>query len=269
MANRLQDLLQATQLLRPNEVKDQTCPVCYEDYLQRTSREFPRKLPCGHIIGTECLLLWASSKSGATSIDCPWCTKTIVHPVDALSLWALAFAYVGTGIERILEWILGAAHALDRYFDKHSIFLLMFDVVFAFLAIHYGKLLVQIPFAWLWSKTLRIFLDHRPRREAVACVLVLHVMVLLVGNFVYVSDWYLGNTMRWFFLHNLVFMCRNNTRILVEVGCALLLLGLGLYLTEMDKSMVRRAIAVECFWQFIACLEAYLHLQPPWRFFFG
>ena len=268
MAVRLQDLLQATQLLHPNKVKDQTCPVCYEDYLQDPSREFPRKLPCGHIIGTECLLLWVSSKTGATSIDCPWCTKTIVHSVNALSFWALASTYVSTGIERISEWILGAAGAVDRYFDRHSIFLLMFDVVLAFLGIHYESFLVQHAFAWLWAKTLRVFFRHRPCREAAALVLGLHVAVILGGNFFPVSDWYLGNTVRYFFVQNLIFVFRHNTRTLMEVGCIGVLLGLGLYLTEMDKSMVGRAIVGECIWQVFACLEAYLLLLPHWRFVF-
>lgn len=43
MAVHLMALLEKTKLLHPNEVEDQTCPICYEDYLKDNSQELPRK----------------------------------------------------------------------------------------------------------------------------------------------------------------------------------------------------------------------------------
>ena len=80
MAVDLKALLEGTQVLHPHEVEDKTCPVCLEDYLQGPSRELPRKLPCGHLIGTECLSVWASSQNRVASTKCPWCRQRIINP---------------------------------------------------------------------------------------------------------------------------------------------------------------------------------------------
>ena len=81
MAVNLKALLEKTKLLHPTEVEDKTCPVCLEDYLQGPSRELPRKLPCGHFIGSECLSVWATSQTHVTFTRCPWCRQQIIKPV--------------------------------------------------------------------------------------------------------------------------------------------------------------------------------------------
>ena len=79
MAVNLKALLEKTQLLHPTEVEDKACIVCSEDYLQGPSREWPRKLPCGHLIGSECLSVLASAQTRVTSTKCPWCRQRIIN----------------------------------------------------------------------------------------------------------------------------------------------------------------------------------------------
>ena len=42
---------------------EQHCPICMEKYRGETG-EMPLELPCGHVIGRDCLLTWLSSFSG-------------------------------------------------------------------------------------------------------------------------------------------------------------------------------------------------------------
>ncbi len=114
MAVQLNTLLKQTQVLHPNEIEDKTCPVCLEDYLKDDSREFPRKLPCGHFIGTECLLTWASSRAHAASIDCPWCTRPIVHSTAERRLKEAVIAYARVVFLRYVERVHRVHGILDR-----------------------------------------------------------------------------------------------------------------------------------------------------------
>ena len=114
MAVRLKAVLDKTQLLQPHDVEDHTCPVCYEVYLQDSLREFLRKLPCSHVIGAECLLLWASTQTHATSLNRPWCTKLIIHSVDTQNLKTLVYAYAEAAPGRIAAQIERSIRAVDR-----------------------------------------------------------------------------------------------------------------------------------------------------------
>lgn len=116
MAVHLKALLQRTQVLHPNEVEDQTCAVCLHDYLQDSSRELPRRLPCGHLIGTECLFLWASSHPNATSIDCPWCRRPIIHSINARYLRTAISAYAEAALQQVVVHLGRAFGAVGRGF---------------------------------------------------------------------------------------------------------------------------------------------------------
>ena len=84
MALNLKSLLRKTTLLHPSslDLADKSCPVCLETYLQDASNEFPRRLPCGHVLGTECLLIWAADQASTKEgVKCPWCRKVVVNGV--------------------------------------------------------------------------------------------------------------------------------------------------------------------------------------------
>ncbi len=164
MAVHLKALLEKTQLLQPREVEDKTCHICYEDYLQGSSREFPRKLPCGHIIGTECLLLWASSQTHATSVNCPWCMDPIIHSVDAQYLQTVISAYVEAKVEQVVQHIAArvarAAKAVDRALTESRSRLLALAIVLYLLGVSFDNFFAWFPFQFLYV-CIRDAIRHR------------------------------------------------------------------------------------------------------------
>lgn len=164
MAVHLKTLLEKTQLLQPREVEDKTCHICYEDYLQGSSREFPRKLPCGHVIGTECLLLWTSSQTHATSVNCPWCTHPIIHSADAQYLQTVISAYVEAKLEQVVQHIASgvarAAKAVDRALTESRSRLLALAIVLYLLGVSFDNFLAWFPFKFLYV-CIRDAIRHR------------------------------------------------------------------------------------------------------------
>lgn len=174
----LKALLDTTQLLQPTEVEDKSCSVCLENYLQGTSPELPRKLPCGHLIGTECLLTWASSHSRAISIRCPWCRKRIVHAADhavkkqcpAMVVWA----YVKAVFQHLVMNIRIIISAVDRALMERLVILL---AVLGFLLKNW------LP--WLFAVALFMCIianEHRLTAHQYLGILSL-VLGFCVGNF--------------------------------------------------------------------------------------
>ena len=153
MAVHLKALLDKTQLIQPNEVENQTCPVRYEDYLHPPSREFPRKLPCGRVIGAECLLLWASSQNHATSINCPWCTHPITHSIDTQYLQTVVDAYAEAALQHIAAQIERAIIAVDRALTHGRWRLLSLAVVFLSLGAYFDNSVACLPLGFLYVCT--------------------------------------------------------------------------------------------------------------------
>ncbi|KAF6221574.1 hypothetical protein HO133_002430 [Letharia lupina] len=182
MAVHLKALLEKTQLIQPNEVENQICPVCYEDYLQPPSREFPRKLPCGHVIGTECLLLWASSQTHATSINCPWCTHPITHSIDTQYLRTVIDAYAEAALQHIAAQIERAIVAVDRALTHGCWSLLSLAVVFLSLGLYFDGFFDCLPLGFLYVCTglaVKCCLTSYPRLGVA-----LMVLGFYVGTFV-------------------------------------------------------------------------------------
>lgn len=150
MAVNLKALLETTQLLHPNEVEDQTCPICYDDFLQDQSREFPRKLPCGHIIGTECLLLLASAQRGTTSIKCPWCTKPIIDSLGAEQIIADIISYAETAVDQAIEQIENWAAAMDLVFDEQKLEVVVATILLVVLGAYFDTDLAWLPLHTLY-----------------------------------------------------------------------------------------------------------------------
>lgn len=71
--------------LPDDDEDDLKCPICREKYREGESDEMPLELPCGHVIGRECLLAWlstfADSRAGGHKGSCPTCRGQI--PVEA------------------------------------------------------------------------------------------------------------------------------------------------------------------------------------------
>ena len=149
MAVTLKPLLAKTQLLHPNEVQDQTCPICFDDYLQDQSREFPRKLPCGHIIGTECLLHWASAQNGTAAIRCPRCTKQIIDPPGAKQTLAVVVSLAETMAEQAEARIAREFAAIDLAFEEQQMKVLVTTILLVVLGAYFDS-----AFAWFLLRML-------------------------------------------------------------------------------------------------------------------
>ena len=160
MAVNLKALLETTQLLHPNEVQDQTCPVCYDDYLQDQSRELPRKLPCGHIIGTECLLQWASAQDGTTAIRCPWCTKPFINSLGAEQFLATIMAYTDTRVEQVFEQIENQVAAMDLVFEEQKLEVVGVTILLVALGAYFDTALAWLP---LYILALYVTFTTAPR----------------------------------------------------------------------------------------------------------
>lgn len=151
MAVDLKALLKKTKLLQPNEVEDQTCHVCCDDYLKDLSQELPRRLPCGHIIGTECLLQWASSQAHATAINCPWCMRPIIKSMPAQVNQPAQIiqppmpAHAETAFERIVAPLLKGIHDDARELTTEHLLGVLTLVFVLLLPAMYSHNLLTVP----------------------------------------------------------------------------------------------------------------------------
>lgn len=54
------------------------CHICWTDY---EGEDYPVKLPCGHVFGKECILVWARGTTPSGSYNgCPWCGTELLPP---------------------------------------------------------------------------------------------------------------------------------------------------------------------------------------------
>ncbi len=61
------------------ELDDSTCQICLHDSLGVRGTEHPVKLRCGHILGLNCLLNWASTDNASRAL-CPLCRTPFLTP---------------------------------------------------------------------------------------------------------------------------------------------------------------------------------------------
>lgn len=61
------------------ELDDSTCQICLHDSLGVRGTEHPVKLRCGHILGMNCLLNWASTDNASRAV-CPFCRTPFLTP---------------------------------------------------------------------------------------------------------------------------------------------------------------------------------------------
>ena len=55
------------------------CSICNDAFLTGSSPEMPMKLPCGHILGSQCLLKWLSPLSSSGNNTCPFCRVAVLE----------------------------------------------------------------------------------------------------------------------------------------------------------------------------------------------
>ena len=250
MAVNLKALLDKTQLLLPNEVENQTCPVCYEDYLHTSSKEFPRKLPCGHLIGTECLLLWASSQTHATSINCPWCMHPIIHPIDRQYIETLISTYIEAALDQLAVQIERAITAVDRGLLEDRERLLSLAVLLALPKLYFDSSFALLPLEFLCacvSMAMKRSLEAHPR----------HGMLLIALGFC-LGTYYDRNLG-----HDLIRLGKApfsaamsdfySTNTLLVLGVAIIVFLAGM----LSKHPAGLMIGYEAVVQFIACLLHY------------
>lgn len=178
MAVHLMALLEKTKLLHPNEVEDQTCPICYEDYLKDNSQELPRKLPCGHTIGTECLLIYASLKSRATSIDCPWCKQRIVSSINAQFLKTVLLANANAALQQINTHFARGFSVFERVVTERPAHLLVTNLCLVTPVVYFNNPIAWFPFTCLTECTTLCMLlrpANHPRLGMVSLVLGFYV----------------------------------------------------------------------------------------------
>lgn len=209
MAVDLKTLLEKTQIIDISETNDKTCPICYEDYLQNTSREFPRKLPCGHTFGTECLLLWVSSRTSTSSVNCPICTKPIIYAIGAQYVRYVTLEYLEEVVVRVGLQGARLYAAVDKILGSRPFLMIFLTVLLtgiSSIALRYFEYKITIlPLAVLFlcisMSTQNRLATHRYRDLSKLLV----VVALLVGTFL---NRKLG---RWIFYHA-IFPFKNTLR---------------------------------------------------------
>ena len=63
----------------PSRSEEVACPICLEQLFSQKSAELPLMLPCGHIFGDICLLMWVKPLDrGSAHNNCPLCRAPIL-----------------------------------------------------------------------------------------------------------------------------------------------------------------------------------------------
>jgi len=70
--------------MRAIPADEHTCGICLDAYLTGDRLEQPIKLPCGHILGHECIAEWLSPEEDVQQNTCPLCRYEL-FPKDAVS----------------------------------------------------------------------------------------------------------------------------------------------------------------------------------------
>ena len=142
-------LLEKTQIINLSETEDETCPICYEDYLENSSSELPRKLPCGHTLSTECLLLWASSRANTSSVNCPICTKPIVYATGVQYIRYATLEYAEEVYVRAWIQVARLYAAVDRTLGLRPFFMIFLTAISGIPHLYFEHVLTSIPLAIL------------------------------------------------------------------------------------------------------------------------
>ena len=107
--------LESLPIVKPEDLPEnsQTCHICHEDFDDPDAEEaeLPVKLPCNHIMGSECLARWCNAHN-----SCPMCRATL-FVVDASQsrVEEASVALEATG--RLLR---GTLEALERRLGYES-----------------------------------------------------------------------------------------------------------------------------------------------------
>ena len=176
-------LLEKTQIINLSETEDKTCPICYEDYLENSSSELPRKLPCGHTLGTECLLLWASSRANTSSVNCPICTKPIAYATGLQYIGYATLEYAEEALVRFFSQIARLYTAVDKTLGSRPFFMIFLMVISATPSLYFKNNLALVPCAILYvfmsGSTKNRLASHRYRDLSK----LLLIVAFLVGAF--------------------------------------------------------------------------------------
>lgn len=112
--------LESLPIIKPEDLPEssQICHICQEDFDDPDAEgaekaEVPVKLPCNHIMGSECLARWCDGHN-----SCPMCRATLfVQDVPQSRLEEALAAWEATG--RLLR---GTLEALERRLGNESAF---------------------------------------------------------------------------------------------------------------------------------------------------
>lgn len=69
----IQAFVQTLPRLQLEELTEKDCLICLDEYGTESPRDTPTKLPCGHILGADCMYSWL--RSGRNT--CPQCRQEI------------------------------------------------------------------------------------------------------------------------------------------------------------------------------------------------
>lgn len=69
----IQSFLHGLQRFELEELTEKDCPICLNEYGSDCPDDTPTKLPCGHILGADCLYTWLISGRNT----CPQCRHQI------------------------------------------------------------------------------------------------------------------------------------------------------------------------------------------------
>lgn len=80
----IQAFLQSLSRLQLEDLTEKDCPICLDEYGSDSPNDSPTKLPCGHVLGADCVKTWLISGRNT----CPQCRHQIFFrpvPLDIFS----------------------------------------------------------------------------------------------------------------------------------------------------------------------------------------
>ncbi len=160
------------------DLPDNECCICREDFdaSQATNDgEVPVKLPCGHIFGEKCLLLFLSTR--ATRHSCPMCRGKLPPLADHasrrseeyasfLSWIALNYRHLGAALDRqygVLKAIHQSSFYLTSVFNSYNYQIDELDAIdqqYVALMYQIAGLNPQNPTSWRILEEIQVLLDE-------------------------------------------------------------------------------------------------------------
>lgn len=71
------EFLEALPVINQKDLAEDPCAICHEHFTMEKGCENGVKLPCGHIMGSECIKSWVLSSAASQHATCPMCRAVL------------------------------------------------------------------------------------------------------------------------------------------------------------------------------------------------